>query len=66
MTKYQKLLIVEAGHLNSKSEEIARANGCVAYFTGIPISLMHQATTEGWVLPHIYTESWEDPDPELQ
>jgi len=63
MIHSQKFLIIADDYSTVLAEKIAKENGCVAYFTGIPMRLMHIATSESWVLPHVYTETWEDPDP---
>jgi hypothetical protein len=63
MIRSQKFLIIADDYSTVLAEEIAKENGCVAYFAGIPARLMHIATIEGWILPHVYTETWDDPDP---
>jgi hypothetical protein len=37
-------------------------NNCVAYFKSIPSYLIQLALAEKWDLPHIYIESWQEPD----
>ena len=63
MIRSQKMLIIAADYSTVLAEKIAKENGCVAYFTGIPMRLMHIASTEDWTLPHVYTEAWDDPGP---
>lgn len=63
MTRSQKILIVAADYSDDLAVKLTKENGCVAYITGIPMSLAHQAVTENWVLPYIYNEIYEIPDP---
>ena len=64
MTRSQKILIVAADYSDDLAVKLTKENGCVAYITGIPASLIHIAVTEGWILPHVHTETWEEQDPE--
>ena len=63
MTRSQKFLIIADDYSTVLAEKIAKECGCVAYITGIPMSLAHQAATENWVLPYVYNETYEASDP---
>jgi hypothetical protein len=62
MIRSQKFLVIADDYSTVLAEKIAKENGCVAYITGIPASLAHQAMTENWVLPCVYSETYEIPD----
>ncbi len=64
MTKSQKLYIIPLGASVEEATPIAIAEGCVGIFQGVPGYLLDEEAAEGgWTLPHIYTETWEEPDP---
>lgn len=62
MIKTQKILIGDAIISDQEAENIMAQNNCVAYFKSIPSYLIQLALAEKWDLPHIYIESWEEPD----
>lgn len=62
MIKEQKILIGDGIITDEQAENIMLQNNCVAYFKSIPSYLLQTAFTEKWDLPHIYIESWQEPD----
>lgn len=64
MIKSQRILIADRSL--SMDEAIAQSTAldCVAIFHGIPQFLRARAEEEGWTLPYVFTDSWEEPDPE--
>lgn len=52
----QKILIATEDMPTNEAVQMAIANGCCAFFTGIPTSMQAQASAEGWTLPCVITE----------
>jgi len=52
----QKILIVAPGTETSVAIQMAVANGCCAFLSGIPLSMQAQAEAEGWTVPCVITE----------
>ena len=63
MTKTQRILVVDDDYPEDLAKQISSAEGCVAYFRGIPLTLRGLASLEKWTLPHVWVESWEEQDP---
>ena len=58
----QKILF---GNIDQTSEEltqIAKQNGCVAFFKGLPLPYREIAIQENWTLPHVYEETIDTGD----
>lgn len=64
MIKSQCILVVERGTDPAASLQLAEAMDCVAVLGGVPSFLADRADAEGWVLPHVLVEEWEEQDPE--
>jgi pantothenate kinase type III len=52
----QKILIVSVGTSTEDAVQMAIANGCCAFLSGIPTSMQAQAQAEGWTVPCVVTE----------
>ena len=63
MTKTQKILIGNGILTDEEASILIQQNGCVAYYKNIPPSLLNKAKMENWILPYVYTETWEEPNP---
>lgn len=63
VTKSQNIMIVEADSSDAEAESLARSASCCAYIKGIPPIFRTQAEQEGWFLPYIIVESWEEEVP---
>jgi hypothetical protein len=60
----QNILVIAADAAVADYISMAQATDCVGILRGIPASLQSQAEAEGWVLPHVYTETLPaEPDP---
>ena len=64
MIKSQRILIVDKNLSEDEAIALTTDNDCVAVFRGIPNFLLGRATEESWKLPYVFTDSWEEPDPE--
>lgn len=64
MTRTQKWIVGAVDYPDSLFEEQVLIHSACGYIRGIPMSMIYQAQIESWTLPHVYTETWEDPVPE--
>jgi hypothetical protein len=64
MTITQKWIVGATDYSNSLFEEQVLIHGACGYIKGIPMAMIYQAQVENWTLPHVYTETWEEQDPE--
>jgi hypothetical protein len=63
VTRSQSIMIVEADSTDVDAESLARSSACCAYIKGIPPFYAAQAQAEGWFLPYIIVETWEEEVP---
>lgn len=63
MIKTQKIAIGNGQQTEQEVVEFANQNGCVALFFSIPPYLSQIAISENWTFPHLFVETWEEPDP---
>jgi len=62
----QRLLIIAVDASVEDNLALAQAESCVAVVRGVPSELQARAFAEGWGLPYVYVETWDEavPDPE--
>lgn len=60
MTKTQRILVVDGTLSDAEASQLSNEHECVAVFKGLPGFLRGQAEAEGWVLPHVFVEQWEE------
>ena len=65
MIKTQKIAVGNGQQSEQDVIDFAQQNGCVAFFFMIPPYLSQIANLENWTFPHVYVETWEEPDPIL-
>jgi len=64
VTRTQDIMIIDENTEGVVAETTARSFSCQAYLRGIPPCLATIAEEEGWTLPHVITETWEEEIPE--
>ena len=64
VTRTQDIMIIDESSEDVDAETAARSFSCQAYLRGIPPCLAALAEAEGWTLPHVITETWEEEIPE--
>lgn len=65
MIKTQKIAIGNGTQTEQEIIDFATQNGCVAFFLKIPPYLLQMAISENWTFPHVYVQTWTEPDPIL-
>ena len=66
MIKSQRILVVDKSLSEDEAIALTTEHDCVAVFRGVPGFLLGRATEEGWTLPYVFTDTWEEPDPEQE
>jgi hypothetical protein len=56
----QTWLVVDADIPADVSLTLCESLGCNGFFSGVPPFLREIATSEAWILPHVWTETIED------
>lgn len=64
VTRSQNIMIIDENAEDSYADTTTRSLSCCAYIRGIPPVFAAIAEAEGWTLPHIFTETWEEEIPE--
>lgn len=64
ITRSQNIMIIDENAEDIDAETTTRSFSCQAYLRGIPPVFAAIAEAEGWTLPHIFTETWEEEIPE--
>jgi hypothetical protein len=64
VTRTQDIMIIDENAEDVVAETTTRSFLCQAYLRGIPPCLATTAEEEGWTLPHVITETWEEEIPE--
>ena len=60
VTRSQTIMIFEPGTADSKISYHMKRNKACSYYTGVPPSMQWQAEQEGWSLPKVIVETWEE------
>jgi hypothetical protein len=53
----QKILFGSIEQTDEQLTDLAKQNGCVAFFKGVPLPYREIAIQENWILPHVYEET---------
>jgi hypothetical protein len=64
ITRSQNIMIIDENTEDTDADVTTRGLSCCAYLRGIPPCLAAIAEAEGWTLPHVITETWEEEIPE--